>query len=150
MKKKKKVEDADSCGPKQGLLHPSDGIWKAPHSKGMNVAGYLLINEWTKTWMKEVQTRGNIRICRAFLVVQSVKNLPAMKEMQFPTQGQEDPLEQEMTTHSSILAWKIPWTEEPGRLQSMGSQRVRHDLATKPPHQNVDMYSWLILLYNSN
>ena len=41
--------------------------------------------------------------------------------------GQEDPLEREMATHSSILAWKIPWTEEPGRLQSMGSQRVRHD-----------------------
>ena len=41
--------------------------------------------------------------------------------------GQEDPLQQEMATHSSILAWKIPWTEEPGRLQSMGSQRVGHD-----------------------
>ena len=41
--------------------------------------------------------------------------------------GQEDPLEKEMATHSSILAWKMPWTEEPGRLQSMGSQRIRHD-----------------------
>ena len=47
--------------------------------------------------------------------------------------GREDPLEKEMATHSSIIAWKIPWTEEPGRLQSMGSQRVRHDLVTKPP-----------------
>ena len=46
--------------------------------------------------------------------------------------GQEDPLEKETATHSSILAWKIPRTEEPGRLQSMGSQRVRHNLATKP------------------
>ena len=108
-----KAEDADSCGPKQGLLHPSDGIWKAPHSKGMNGAGYLSVNEWTKMWIKGVQTRGNICICRAFLVVQSVKILPAMQEMRFPTQGQEDPLEQEMTTHASILAWKIPWTEEP-------------------------------------
>ena len=45
----------------------------------------------------------------------------------------EDPLEKEMVTHSSILAWKIPWTEQPGGLQSMGSQRVRHNLATKPP-----------------
>ena len=44
-----------------------------------------------------------------------------------PILGQEDPLEEEMVTHSSILAWKIPWTEEPGRLQSVGSQRVRHD-----------------------
>ena len=46
--------------------------------------------------------------------------------------GWEDPLEKEMAIHSSILAWKIPWTEEPGGLQSMGSQRVGHDLATKP------------------
>ena len=47
--------------------------------------------------------------------------------MQVPSLGQEDPLEEGMATHSSILAWKIPWTEEPGGLQSMGSQRVRHD-----------------------
>ena len=47
-----------------------------------------------------------------------------------PQLGQDDPLEEEMATHSSILAWKIPWTGEPGRLQSMGSQRVGHDLAT--------------------
>ena len=56
--------------------------------------------------------------------------LPAMQEpqeMQVQSLGQEYPLEEEMTTHSSILAWKIPWTEEPGRLQSMGLQRVRHD-----------------------
>ena len=51
----------------------------------------------------------------------------AMQEAQVRSPGQEDPLEKEMTTHSSILAWKIPWTHEPGRLQSMGSQRVRHD-----------------------
>ena len=56
-----------------------------------------------------------------------VKRLPAMWETQVPSLGWEDTLEKEMATHSSILAWKIPWTEEPGRLQSMGSQRVRHD-----------------------
>ena len=59
-----------------------------------------------------------------------VKIPPSKQEMQeFPDQslGQEDPVEEEMTTHSSILAWKIPQTEEPGRLQSVGSQRVRHD-----------------------
>ena len=50
-----------------------------------------------------------------------------MQEMQVQSLGQEDPLEEEMSTHSSILAWKIPWTEEPGRLQSMGSQRVGHN-----------------------
>ena len=56
-----------------------------------------------------------------------MKNLPAMQEMQVQTLGQEDPLEKGMATHSSILAWKIPWTEECGRLQSMGLQRVGHD-----------------------
>ena len=61
------------------------------------------------------------------LVVQVVKNLPATWETQVQSLGQEDPLEKEMATHSSILAWRIPWTEDPGRLQSMGSQRVRHD-----------------------
>ena len=50
---------------------------------------------------------------------------------QVPSLGQEDPLEEEVTTHSSILAWEIPWTEEPGGLQSMGSQRVGHNLATE-------------------
>ena len=54
-----------------------------------------------------------------------VKCLPAMWETQVQSLGWEDPLEKEMATHSSILAWKIPWTEEPGGLQSMGSQRVR-------------------------
>ena len=60
-----------------------------------------------------------------------VKNLPAMQETQAQSLGQEDPLEKGMAIHSSILAWRIPWTEEPGGLQSMGSaQRVRHDQAT--------------------
>ena len=53
-----------------------------------------------------------------------VKNLPAMWETQVQSLGQEDPLEEEMATHFSILAWRIPWTEEPGGLQSMGLQRV--------------------------
>ena len=56
-----------------------------------------------------------------------VKSLPTMQETQVQSLGQEDPLEKEMATHPSILAWKIPWTEEPGGLQSAGSQRVRHD-----------------------
>ena len=60
-------------------------------------------------------------------VAQMVKRLPAMRETQVRSLGWEDPLEKEMATHSSILAWKIPWTEEPGRLQSMGSPRVGHD-----------------------
>ena len=59
-----------------------------------------------------------------------VKNLPAMQETQVWSLGWEDPLEKGMATHSSILAWRIPWIEEPGGLQSMGSQRVRHDWVT--------------------
>ena len=54
-----------------------------------------------------------------------------MQEMQVQSLGGEDPLEKEMTNQSGILTWKIPWTEEPGRLQSMGWQRIEHDLATK-------------------
>ena len=63
----------------------------------------------------------------AFVVAQMVKDPPAMQEMQVRSLGQEDPLEKEMAPHSSILAWGIPWTEEPGGLQSMGSQRVGKD-----------------------
>ena len=61
------------------------------------------------------------------LVAQTVKNLPAMRETWVRSMGQEDPLEKGMATHSSSLAWRIPLTEEPGGLQSVGSQRVRHD-----------------------
>ena len=63
----------------------------------------------------------------ASLVAQTVKHLSTMWETRIRSLGWEDPLEKEMTTHTSTLAWKIPWTEEPGRLQSMGSQRVKHD-----------------------
>ena len=63
----------------------------------------------------------------ASLVAQTVKNPPAMWETRVRSLGGKDPLEKGMATHSSILAWEIPWTEEPGRLQSMGSLRVRHD-----------------------
>ena len=57
----------------------------------------------------------------------AVKNPPAVQEMWVQSLGQEDPLEEGVATHSSLLAWRIPWTEEPDGLQSMGSQRVRHD-----------------------
>ena len=60
-------------------------------------------------------------------LAQTVKRLPAMQETQVQSLGWDDPLEKEMATHSSTLFWKIPWTEEPGKLQSMGSQRVGHD-----------------------
>ena len=60
----------------------------------------------------------------AFLVAHKVKSLPEMQEAQVQSLGGEEPLEKEMETHSSVLAWRIPWTEDPGGLQSMGSQRV--------------------------
>ena len=60
-------------------------------------------------------------------MAQRVKNLPSMQETQVQSLGWEDPLEKGMATHSSILAWRMPWTEEPGGLQSMGLQRLRHD-----------------------
>ena len=63
----------------------------------------------------------------ASLVAQRIKHLPAMQETCVQSQGWEDPLEKEMATHSSILAWRIPWTEEPEGLQSTGLQRVGHD-----------------------
>ena len=77
--------------------------------------------------MTEVTLQQQQQYIRASLVAQMVKNLPAMQEIQDQSQGQEDPLEKGMATHSSVLAWRFPWTEEPGRLQSMGLRRVRHD-----------------------
>ena len=61
------------------------------------------------------------------MVAQMVKNLPAVQEMQVQSLGRADPLEKEMATHSSVLAWRIPWTEGPGGLQPMGSKQVGHD-----------------------
>ena len=69
----------------------------------------------------------SVMLAVGFLVAQTVKCLPAMLETQVRFLGREDPLEKEMAIHCSTLAWKIPWTEEPNRLQSMGSQRVGHN-----------------------
>ena len=65
----------------------------------------------------------------------------SMQEMQVQSLGEEDPLEKEMTTHSSILAWDVTWTEEPGGLQSMGLQTVRHDLSTKQQQTATSHYN---------
>ena len=70
---------------------------------------------------------------RTSLVAQLVKNLLAVQETQVQSLGWEDPVEKEVAPHSSILAWETPWTEETGGLQSMGSQRIGHGLATKLP-----------------
>ena len=76
--------------------------------------------------MKRFTTRKDQKL-KTSLVAQSLKRQPPMWETWVRSLGLEDPLEKEMATHSSILAWRIPWTEEPGRLQSTDSQRVGHD-----------------------
>ena len=81
---------------------------------------------------------------RTSLVAQMVKRLSAMRETQVRSLGREDPLEKEMAIHSSTIAWKIPWIEEPGRLQSMGSQRVGQDWATSLTYTYV--YSRVMLI----
>ena len=78
-----------------------------------------------------------------FPVAQMVKNLSVMQKTQFQSLGLEDPLEEEISAHTSILVWKIPRTEKPGWLQAMGSQRVRHNLATQHSthnHINVKVF----------
>ena len=79
------------------------------------------------------------------LVAQMVENLPAMWKMWVRSLGREDPLEEGMATHSIILAWRIPQTEEPGRQQSVGSQRVGHDWVTKPNTQCTPLYIFIYL-----
>ena len=76
---------------------------------------------------KQATQCGKKKKASILLVAQTVKRLPTMRETRVRSLGREDPLEKEMATHSSILAWKIPWTEELGWLLSMGSQRVGHD-----------------------
>ena len=119
----------------------------APHSSTL---------AWKIPWMEEpgrLQTMGSRRVRHDWsdlaaydlwdsLVSQMVKNLPTMQETWIRSLSREDPMEKEMATYSSILAWKIPWTEEPGGLPSTGSQRVRHDWATEHIHT-----LWVILKY---
>ena len=92
-----------------------------------NVNYLRCANDTTLTAKREEELKSPSMKARASLVSQRVKRLPTMQETRLRSLGQEDPLEKEMATHSSTLAWKIPWTEDPGGLQSMGSQRVGHD-----------------------
>ena len=107
--------------------------WKDPLEKGKATTPVFwpgespgLCSPWGR---KESDTTKRLSLTRSQLA-QMVKNLPAMQETQVQSLGWEDPLEKSMATPSSILAWSIPWTEEPGRLQSVGLQRVKHDWAT--------------------
>ena len=88
---------------------------------------------WEKIWEEDEPKYQQVIIweyCDYLLVAQMVKHLSTMQETWVRSLGREDPLEKEMAIHSSTTAWKIPWTEEPGRLQSTGLQRVGHDWAT--------------------
>ena len=80
------------------------------------------------------------------LVAKMVKHLPAMQDTQVQSLGWEDPLEKEMATHSSILAWKIPWSEKPDKLQSMGSQRVQHDSQKWLHFCMLFIYVWMSVI----
>ena len=102
-----------------GLQQGREGAG-GPRSRAGILAGHLLSSQGF-SFASGHQALG------ASLVAQTVKSLPAMRETQVQSLGWEDPLEKEMATHSGILAWRIPWTEQPDRLQSTGSQRVGHD-----------------------
>ena len=95
-----------------------------------------------KSWIYMILFNNHFNKPWASLVARRLKRLPAIRETWVRSLGQEDPLEKEMATHSSILDWRIPWTEEPGGLQFMGSQRVGHDFTftftfNKPCEENT-------------
>ena len=107
-------------------------------SQGKNYQDMLTVGFWKKRrnqewvldfWLEQSEDRWTYYLLIGF-VTQMVKNLPAMRETQVRSLGQKDSLEKRMATLPSITAWRIPWTEESGGLQSMGLQRVRHDWAT--------------------
>ena len=104
-------------------------------------------SKWVITllWLCESWRSFLYKVYSASLVAQRVKHLPAMQETCVRSLGQEDPLEKEMVTHSSILAWKIPWTGELGKLQCMRSQRVRHNWAT-----SLSLFTFLCILATSS
>ena len=94
---------------------------------GRGTRDQLVNIRWIIEKAREFQKNTYFCFTGASLVAQMIKHLPAMRETWVRSLGLEDPLEKEMATHSSILAWRIPWTEEPAGLQSTGSQRVGHD-----------------------
>ena len=112
----------------------------------------IWFNKFNKDWKnsqlskkeKEKGGRENFTLqpFHGFPYNSTVKNLPSVQEMRVGFLSGEDPLEKEMATHSSILAWRIPWTEDPGRLQSTGLQRVRHDWAAEHTRQMVSVLIW--------
>ena len=114
--------------PDQGSWPPALGTHNLNHwaTKAVMIADLVELFSSLKLGLDNCDL--NIFISYISLVAQMVKNLPAMQETWVQSLGWEDPLEKRMAIHSSIRAWRIPRTEEPGGLQSMGSQRIRHDL----------------------
>ena len=122
MKVKSEREVAQSC------LTLSDSMDCSPPGSSVNGIFQARVLEWGAITFSELGLVIHYSVLsRASLLAQRLKHLPAMRETGVRSLGREDPLEKEMATHSSILAWRIPWTEKPGGLQSMGSQRVGHD-----------------------
>ena len=109
-----------------GLPYSPPGSFLTQGSNPCLLHGKWILYHWT-TWEAHISS----------LVAQRVKRLPAMRETQVRSLGQEDPLEKEMATDYSILAWRIPWMEEPGMLQYTGSQRVGHNWATSLLHIHI-------------
>ena len=110
--------------------HSSTLAWKIPWTEQpgrLQSMGLLRVGH---DWNNLAAAAAGTNIAGASVVAQSVKNLLAVQETWVRSLGWEDPLEKKMATHSSIIAWKISWTEKPGGLQSMGSQRVRHHWVT--------------------
>ena len=112
--------------------HSSILAWRIPWTE--EPGRLQSMGSQSRTQLKRFST--HVHIHWNSLVAQTVKSLPAVQETWVQSLGREDPLEKEMATHSSIFAWKTPWTEKPGRLQSMGSKRVRHDCATSLSHKH--------------
>ena len=111
---------------------------------GTRVSYVSCIGRWVLYHCVTWKPYSDIQYKWASLVAQMVKCLPAMRETWVQSLDQEDPLEKEMETHSNTLAWKIPWTEEPGRLQSTGSQRVGHDWESSLHFSaGTDLFEWL-------
>ena len=121
--------------PPLGMLFPLPWDLVFPRIPGVHLHTYTLpdafpspFSPWASpAWLFFLLVEISPSSTPVSLVAQTVKNLPAMQEAWVRSLGQEDPLEEGMATHSSILAWRTPWTEEPGGLQSIGLQRVRHD-----------------------
>ena len=126
------------------LSHKKEHIWVSSNEVDEPRAYYT---EWSKS-----EREKQILYINASLVAQMLKSLPAMLEAWVQSLGQEDPLEKGMATHSNILAWKIPWIEEPGRLQPMGSQRVGHNWAADLSYLiwNLEGWYWWIYSQSSN